>query len=240
MYANLSVWSLAAIIILSMLIGFWAGLGGRRKEREEEMLPAAEFSTAQGDGDSGPGKGRDTGSSESRGPEQGNTRGNGRKAFHKKKEIKSMNGASSGAPTGWAIGSPAAGAVSAFQEGSRRGVLIRPEQGKLFAPISGKIIRLYPSGNAFRLRTEFGVELLLQAGTHTDELEGLHFRPRVVQNEIVGKGKLLLEFDVESIREEGYESDILMSVEDVNTYHSITLTDADRIKPGEDLMWVSR
>lgn len=146
----------------------------------------------------------------------------------------------SGKPLGWAIGSPVAGTVSLFPEGARRGILICPEQGKLFAPVSGKIIRLYPTGNAMRLRTEQGIELLLKAGTRTEELEGMYYRSRVVENEIVGKGKLLLEYDVDKIRQEGYDPDVVVTVEDAENYRDIVLTEEKRVKTGEDLLWVRR
>lgn len=141
-------------------------------------------------------------------------------------------------PLGWAVGSPASGEVSYFYEGTRRGAMIVPDQGMLYAPASGKITRLYPTGNAMRLRTDYGVELLIQAGLRTGELEGRYYRPRVVQNEIVNKGKLLLEYDITGIRGEGYDASILMSVEEARDYQDITVCDAPRVKVGEDLMWI--
>lgn len=141
---------------------------------------------------------------------------------------------------GRAIGSPVTGEVSFFHEGVRKGAIFHSSQGKLYAPASGKIVRLYPTGNCMRLRTEFGVELLLQAGIQTEELEGMHYRPRVVQNEVVTKGKLLLEYDPAAIRLEGYDPSVLMSVEDAEDYRDITVSDAERVQSGDDIMWVRR
>lgn len=143
-------------------------------------------------------------------------------------------------PQGRAIGSPATGESSCFEEGTRKGVKIRSSQGYLYAPASGKIVRLYPTGNRMLLCTEFGVELLLQAGIETGGLEGLYYRPRVVQNEVVNKGKLLLEYDPDAICREGYDPVVVMSVEDAADYRDITVTDAARVRSGEDVMWVRR
>lgn len=143
-------------------------------------------------------------------------------------------------PLGWSIGSPAAGEVSYFHEGSVRGAMIVPQQGLLYAPVAGKIVRLYPTGNAMRLRTDYGIELLIQAGIRTAELEGRYYRPRIVQNEIVGKGKLLLEYDIEGIQEEGYDPAILISVVDAQNYEDVTAYDVESVKVGENLMWVRR
>ena len=157
--------------------------------------------------------------------------------------LKSRNKVQPGAkriPLGWAIGSPVAGEVKYYHEGTKRGAMIVPKQEILYAPASGKIIRLYPTGNAMRLRTDCGIELLIQAGVDTDELEGRYYRPRVLQNEVVNKGKPLLQFDIIGLRTEGYDPAVMVSVEEADDYRNITVCDSLVVKAGEDLMWVSR
>ncbi len=143
-------------------------------------------------------------------------------------------------PLGWAIGSPVAGAVSYFNEGTKRGAKIVPEQGIVYAPASGKITRLYPTGNAMRLRTDYGIELLIQAGIDTEELEGHHYRARVLKNEVVNKGKPLVEFDVEAIRSEGFDPSVVMTVEDAQNFQDISVCDTPKVKAGENLLWVRK
>ncbi len=143
-------------------------------------------------------------------------------------------------PLGWAVGSPVAGAVSYFNEGTKRGAKILPEQGIVYAPAAGKITRLYPTGNAMRLRTDYGIELLIQAGVDTEELEGRHYRARVLKNEVVNKGKPLVEFDVEAIRREGYDPSVVMTVEDAENFQDITVCDTPNVKAGENLLWVRK
>ena len=139
----------------------------------------------------------------------------------------------------WMIGSPISGEISSFYDEGRKGVVIHPEQGKLFAPVAGKVTKLYPTGNALQLSTDYGIIIMIQVGTKTDEWEGLYFRPRVVQNEIVVRGKLLLEFDIEGICKEGYDVSIRMSIED-STNREVTIVDAARIKVGEHVLGVSK
>lgn len=152
----------------------------------------------------------------------------GRKNHNREKRI----------PLGWAIGSPVAGNVSLYYEGNRRGALILSDQGRMYAPASGKIIKLYPMGNRMLLRTDSGVELILQVGDHVDELCGAYFRPRVVQNEIVNKGKLLLEYDREGLLKEGADAGVSISMEASENLRDITITGKDRVKVGDELMWV--
>jgi len=143
-------------------------------------------------------------------------------------------------PAGWAIGSPVSGMVTFIREGEGKGAQIVPDQGKLHAPATGKITRLYPTGNAMRLKTDNGIELLIQAGVETEALEGRCYRPRIVQNEFVNKGKLLLEFDIEGIVAEGFDPCVKMSVVEAEDYRGISVCENTRVKVGEDLLWVRR
>lgn len=139
----------------------------------------------------------------------------------------------------WQVGSPVSGVVVSYREGERPAVVISPLEDKLYAPANGKITRLFPLGNAFLFRTEFGAELYIRAGDATDDLLGRYFRPRVVQNEIVGKGKLLLEFDRLGLRAEGASFAVTLSVENHAYGNSITMTAEERVKPGEEILRVT-
>ncbi len=141
---------------------------------------------------------------------------------------------------GWSVGSPVSGKVSYFNEGGRKGAVIQPQQGVLYAPASGKIVKLYPTGNAMMLRTDYGVELLMQTGIGTGDLETRYYRPKVVKNEVVNKGKLLLEFDMEGIRNEGYDPSVRVSVEEARDQEAVTLCETELVKTGENIMWIQQ
>ena len=140
-------------------------------------------------------------------------------------------------PLGWVISSPASGAVRPFFEGSRCGVLIQPQEGMLYAPVSGRITRLYPMGRAMEISTDFGVVLLIKAGNGGDELCSAYYRSRVVQNEIITKGKLLLEFDREGLESQGVDVTVSVSMETTLEEKNVVVTRNDFVKVGEDLMW---
>ena len=138
---------------------------------------------------------------------------------------------------GYTIGSPVTGEVRTFGEGTRRGALLRPEMGKLYAPASGKIIKLYPMGNTMVLRTDWGVEIMMRVGDVKDELCGTCFRTSIVQNEVVHKGKLLLEFDREELQKEGVDPCVSVTV-GAGAYRDIAVTQKERVKSGEELLWI--
>lgn len=139
---------------------------------------------------------------------------------------------------GWSVGSPVSGYAEIRREGSEAEIVIQPVEDRLYAPVGGKIIKLYPMGNAFRFRTEFGAELYIQAGNVTDDMLGRYFRPRVVQNEIVGKGKLLLEFDRKGLETEGILPEVSIRVDHYIYGNDVIATAAEQVRAGEEVFWL--
>lgn len=141
-------------------------------------------------------------------------------------------------PAGHPIASPVAGQVDVLEGRGRRGVLLTPEDNRVYAPASGKIIRLYPRGNEFLLRTDSGVVLRLQAGERDAEMTRDYFRPRIMQNEFVCKGKLLLEYDREALARDGYDTHVSMTVEEEDHSYDLSVTGSMWVKNGQDCLWV--
>ena len=139
---------------------------------------------------------------------------------------------------GWPVGSPVSGYAEIRREGPEAEIVILPVEDRLYAPVNGKITKLYPMGNAFRFRTEFGAELYIQAGNVTDDMLGRYFRPRVVQNEIVGKGKLLLEFDRKGLEAEGIQPEVSIRVEHHIYGNDVIATAAEQVRAGEEVLWM--
>ncbi len=141
-------------------------------------------------------------------------------------------------PSGHPIASPVAGRVEVLSGQGHRGVLLTPEENRIYAPASGKIIRLYPRGNEFLLRTDSGVILRVQAGERDAEMTEDYFRPRIVQNEFVGKGKLLLEYDREALARDGDDTHVSMTVEEDADSYNLSVTGSMWVKSGQDCLWV--
>lgn len=139
---------------------------------------------------------------------------------------------------GWPVGSPASGYAEIRHDGPEAEIVIQPAEDRLYAPVGGKITKLYPMGNAFRFRTEFGAELYIQVGDAKDDMLGRYYRPRVVQNEIVYKGKLLLEFDRLGLALEGVPAEISVRVEHYVYGNEVIATAEGQISAGEEILWM--
>ena len=94
----------------------------------------------------------------------------------------------------------------AFASGALgKGVAIEPKDGKLYAPCAGRIGMVYDTGHAINVVSDDGCDVLMHIGIDTVKLGGKFFRTHVRQDQEVKKGELLISFDIDSIKKEGYD-----------------------------------
>lgn len=92
------------------------------------------------------------------------------------------------------------------------GIAIQPSEGKIYAP-SDAIVRVaYPTGHAIGLSGSHGEEILIHIGINTVDLKGEHFTSHIQQGMKVKKGDLLVEFDLEAIKKQGYDPTVMVIV----------------------------
>lgn len=80
------------------------------------------------------------------------------------------------------------------------GFAIVPENGKIYAPISGSAVSVFPTGHAVGLHTPTGVDVLIHIGLDTVSLNGEGFKVKVAQGDEVQAGDLLVEFDPQVLK----------------------------------------
>ena len=71
------------------------------------------------------------------------------------------------------------------------------------------------------LVTDGGAELLIHIGIDTVKLKGRHFKPMVKDGEKVKLGQPLIEFDLDKIKEEGYDVTTSVVVTNSGDYAAI-------------------
>ena len=93
-----------------------------------------------------------------------------------------------------------------FSSGSLgEGVAIQPTGSKVVAPADSKVSAIFPTGHAVALHTNEGLDVLIHVGLDTYKLDGRHFTVRASVGEHVRKGDVLIEFDPDAIKAEGYD-----------------------------------
>lgn len=116
------------------------------------------------------------------------------------------------------------------------GVAIEPSEGKLYAPADGVIENVFDTKHAVGMLTDEGVELLMHIGIDTVQLGGKHFEAHVEAEQRVKKGDLLVSFDIDAIKAEGYLCTTPMIVCNTDDYKSIKPLATGTIKAGQDLL----
>lgn len=101
-------------------------------------------------------------------------------------------------------------------EAMGKGVGIEPENGKVYAPFDGNVDAVFPTGHLVGLSDGNGAEVLIHIGVDTVKLEGKGFTTYVSQGDKVKKGDLLVEFDVELLKKEGYDTTVMFMTTDTS------------------------
>lgn len=119
-----------------------------------------------------------------------------------------------------------------------KGIAIKPVEGKVVAPANGVVTTFFPTGHALGITTDNGTEILIHVGMDTVQLEGKCFTPRVKQGDKIKAGDVLLEFDIDKIKESGFSTITPVIITNSDNYLDIIETDKKDINYKEDLLTV--
>ena len=86
------------------------------------------------------------------------------------------------------------------------GMAVIPSEGKVYAPCDATVENMFHTGHAVTLVAENGAEILVHIGLDTVKLGGKHFTVHCANGDKVKKGDLLIEFDLEAIKAEGFNT----------------------------------
>ena len=91
-----------------------------------------------------------------------------------------------------------------FAEGMLgNGIAIEPTEGKVYAPCDATVDMMFDTGHAVSLVTASGAEILIHVGLETVGLEGKPFTVHVANGDKVKKGQLMIEVDLDAVKEAG-------------------------------------
>ena len=98
------------------------------------------------------------------------------------------------------------------------GYAVIPSEGKVTAPFDGKVETLMDTHHALGLVSNSGIEMLIHVGLETVTLNGKYFTPKVAEGDSFKKGDVLLTFDLEAIKKEGYDTTTPVVVSNADDY----------------------
>ena len=101
------------------------------------------------------------------------------------------------------------------------GFAVKPENGKIVSPVSGKVASIFPTKHALGLVTDNGLEVLVHIGLDTVSLEGKPFDVKVTEGQTVAAGDLLVEANLDAIREAGRETSTVVVFTNTDAIKSV-------------------
>ena len=87
-----------------------------------------------------------------------------------------------------------------------KGIAIEPTEGRILAPCDATVDMMFETGHAISLVADCGAEILIHVGLETVSLKGKHFTIHAANGDKVKKGDLLIEFDLEAIKADGFNT----------------------------------
>ena len=161
-----------------------------------------------------------------------------------KKEKKSAPAAEAASESG-KIYAPIAGTAIALSEvkdeafssgvmGS--GAAIEPSKGEVYAPCDGVIETFFPTGHAIGITTVDGAEILIHVGMDTVALEGKGFTPMAKEGDSVKKGQLLLKFDMDYIKAQGFPLTTPVIITNSDDFAAVNAVAAGQVDQNSELL----
>lgn len=104
-----------------------------------------------------------------------------------------------------------------------KGIAIIPKKGEVTAPCDAVVETVFATRHAIGLKADHGVEILIHVGINTVELGGKFYTSHVKEGDRVRTGQVMLTFDMEKIKEAGYDVTTPMIITNSDDYQGINI-----------------
>ena len=119
-----------------------------------------------------------------------------------------------------------------------KGIAIIPEEGIVYAPFDGKIDVFFQTGHAIGLVNNEGTEVLIHVGIDTVNLNGEFFHPQKQSGDEIKKGEVLLKFDIDKIKDAGYDIVTPVIISNTNDYADVTVISQDNVSKLQPILCI--
>ncbi len=119
-----------------------------------------------------------------------------------------------------------------------KGIAVEPKQGRVVSPVNGRIGTIFKTKHAIGIISDEGAEILIHIGLNTVKLEGKYFTAHVKSGDDVETGDLLVEFDMEALKAEGYDLITPVVVTNSDNYLDVFANDARQVEEGDPLLTI--
>ena len=119
-----------------------------------------------------------------------------------------------------------------------KGSAIEPSVGRAVSPVDGTVSTIFDTKHAVGLTSDNGTEVLIHIGLDTVKLNGEYFTTHVKAGDKVKTGDLLVEFDIERIKEAGYPTVTPVIITNTDSYKDVEVVAKGVVKEQDKLVSV--
>ena len=118
-----------------------------------------------------------------------------------------------------------------------QGFAVELTSGEIVAPFTGEVIMTFPTGHAYGLRRDDGLEVLLHIGMDTVELNGTGFHGQVQTGDRVSQGQVLTQVDIDYVKKQGKS---LVSPVVITSGENVQLMKVDMIECNQEIITIDK
>lgn len=116
---------------------------------------------------------------------------------------------------------------------------INPTEGKVYAPIDGKISQVMDTLHAVGIEAG-DIEILIHVGVDTVDMKGKGFTSEIEVGQKVKKGDLLLTMDLDEIHAAGHADTVILAVVNSDDFSVVDVIAEGEVKPGIGIMQINK
>ena len=109
----------------------------------------------------------------------------------------------------------------------------------MVAPADGLVTMVFDTKHAISMQTDNGAELIIHIGLDTVQLKGQYFDAHVAAGDKVKQGDLLLDFDIDKIKEAGYDVTTPVIICNTPQFPKMECVNGMEVKAGETAIIMS-
>lgn len=103
------------------------------------------------------------------------------------------------------------------------GFAIMPTSRTVLSPVDGEIKMIFPTHHALGISTKEGIEMMIHIGIDTVNENGEGFQNHVHIDQTVKSGEPLISFNLDGLREKGYDMTTMVIITGSNSFDMINM-----------------
>lgn len=121
-----------------------------------------------------------------------------------------------------------------------KGCGVKPSAGVAYAPVTGEVTAAFPTGHAFGIKSDDGIEVLIHIGMDTVGMNGKGFEIIAKQGMHVKAGDTLGKFTSADIKAAGLDDTVIVVITNTDDYADVELTAKDAVAAGAALLKITK